>query len=702
MHVCVLTYSFYESDTRVLQYVRALVERGDTVDVIALRKAGAPVAEVLDGINVYRIQSRKVNEQNRLTYLARIVRFVLVSACVLGSRHFSKPYSVVHVHSVPDFLVFAAALPKLLGAGVVLDIHDILPEFYASKFGLSAESRLFKMLVLVEKLSIRFADHVIIANDLWRERLLTRSATAEKCTAITNYPDPEVFYPGRRRRTDERFVIVYPGTLNHHQGLDIAIRAIALVTAEIQGVEFHIYGDGPAKESLIGLTRDLQLSERVSFHETLPTNQIADVMADSDLAVVPKRASSAFGNEAASTKIMEFMALGVPVIVSRTKIDSYLYDASTVMFFESESVPDLTRCIRLLKKNLETREELVENGLRYVSENKWLERKREYLNLMDCLTAQAPLGGAKDRPDLPAGSPREPNSVSPKFRFDRTLSLRLVNPVSRLLQNKNQIRIPILMYHGIREGTGNRHPYFETNTSPELFARQMTFLRDHGYDVVSLKDAIGAMTAGENGKRRVVITFDDGYQDFYTHAFPVLERFGFKATIFVISGLTADESGQSRTKNFMTWQQVREVRTHGFEVGSHTVTHPELHSIGFEEVQREVRDSKKTIEDKLGGAVLSFSYPFAFPEHDRLFVREVKAVLAASGYAQGVSTMIGTAGREHEMFFLPRLPVNTFDDLRLFRAKLEGAYDWLHTPQSMYKALKQICGQPGGSAAISQ
>ncbi len=99
-----------------------------------------------------------------------------------------------------------------------------------------------------------------------------------------------------------------------------------------------------------------------------------------------------------------------------------------------------------------------------------------------------------------------------------------------MLHNKNQIRIPILMYHGIREGTGNRHPYFETNTSPELFARQMTFLHDRGYDVVSLKDAIGAMTAGENGKRRVVITFDDGYRDFYTHAFPVLERFGFKAT----------------------------------------------------------------------------------------------------------------------------------------------------------------------------
>ncbi len=219
MHVCVLTYSFYESDTRVLQYVQALVERGDTVDVIALRKAGALVVEVLGGVKVYRIQSRKVNEQNRLTYLARIVRFLLVSACVLGSRHFSQPYSVVHVHSVPDFLVFAAALPKLLGARVVLDIHDILPEFYASKFGLSAESRLFRILVLVEKLSIRFSDHVIIANDLWRERLLTRSTVAEKCTAITNYPDPKVFRPGRRRRTDERFVIVYPGTLNHHQGL---------------------------------------------------------------------------------------------------------------------------------------------------------------------------------------------------------------------------------------------------------------------------------------------------------------------------------------------------------------------------------------------------------------------------------------------------------------------------------------------------
>jgi glycosyltransferase involved in cell wall biosynthesis len=386
MRVCMLAYSFYESDMRILRYTKTLAERGDVVDVIALRREGAPTFEVMGGVNVYRVQTRQRNERHWFDYLIRVTRFMFVSAFVLSRKHLSKPYDVIHVHSVPDFLVFSTLLAKASGAKVILDIHDILPEFFASKFGASKQSLKFKLLLLAEYLSVRFSDHVIIANDLWYERLVKRSAKADRCTAIVNYPDCEIFHPRKQPSADRgTFRITYPGTLNAHQGLDVAIHAVAKIKDEMPDLEFHIYGEGPAKTALVDLSAQLGLSHMVIFHEFLPCERIAEVMALSDLSVVPKRASSAFGNEAMSTKIMEFMSLGVPVIVSRTKVDSYYHDESRVRFFESEDSLDLANAILALRRDPELRQLLATNASEYVRNNNWQEKKSLYLQLVEGL-----------------------------------------------------------------------------------------------------------------------------------------------------------------------------------------------------------------------------------------------------------------------------------------------------------------------------
>lgn len=386
MRICMITYSFYESDNRILRYATALAQRGDSVDVLALRRDGFAPFEVLDGVNVYRIQGRRVNEHGRLSYLARILRFLLCSAYVLTRKHLAESYQLIHVHSVPDFLVFAALVPKLLGARVILDIHDILPEFYASKFRIGPDSIQFKLLVLLEKLSAGFADHVIIANDLWKERIVARSMPAGKCTALCNYPDPRIFRPPCQKHRNGKFIILYPGSLNVHQGLDVALRSFARIADQIPDTEFHIYGEGPERTALGVLAKDLGLDGRVQFHGVLPIREIADVMASSDLAVVPKRASSSFGNEAASTKIMEFMALGVPVIVSRTKIDSYYFDDSLVWFFESGNEDDLARSILQLRRDAGLRDLLTTNAAKYIRQNNWDTKKVVYLRLVDTMT----------------------------------------------------------------------------------------------------------------------------------------------------------------------------------------------------------------------------------------------------------------------------------------------------------------------------
>jgi glycosyltransferase involved in cell wall biosynthesis len=392
LRVCMLAYAFYESDTRIQQYATALAKRGDTVDVLALRRdSDHPEFEVLNGVNVYRIQSRRVNEKGLFIYATRILRFLLRSTLFLRRKHREHPYDVVHVHNVPDFLVFAAISPKWKGVPVILDIHDLLPEFYASKFNVGDHSFIFKLLTFAERCSAAFATHMIIANHLWRDRLVARSSRADKCSVVRNHPDLDIFVARstQDRKKNERFLITYPGTLNCHQGLDVAIRAFASVADQIPDADFHIYGEGPAKPLLIELANQLGMQHRVIFHDFLPSQEIARLMAGTDLAIEPKRATSTFGNEALSTKILEFMALNVPVIVSKTKIHTYYYDDSVVQYYENDDETELAKQILRLKNDPELRRRLVANAKKYVQDNNWDAQKAEYLRLVDSLASTA-------------------------------------------------------------------------------------------------------------------------------------------------------------------------------------------------------------------------------------------------------------------------------------------------------------------------
>lgn len=385
MKVCLVAYKFYESVPRMSQFASAFVGRGDEVDVIALRREGQSAFEVVDGVRLHRVQMRVVDEPTPFSHAVKMLRFMFQAALTITKRHLIQNYDAIHIFSVPDCLVFSAIIPKLMGASVILDIYDIVPEFYAAKYPISRNSMLFRMLLLMERRSISFCHHVTISNRLWFKTITSRSAQSAKCTTIDTIPSSQLFYPRPKQRTDGKFVIIYPGTFNWHQGVDIAIKAFARISNNIPEAEFHIYGEGPSKSDLKKLVENLGLQEKIKFYDLLPSRSIVHCMANSDLAIVPKRASSEFGNEAASTKIPELMALGVPVIASRTKIDSEYYTDSLVKFFASENVEDLANSILLLYQNAELRNQLVDNGAKYVQASNWDTKKQRYLALVDSL-----------------------------------------------------------------------------------------------------------------------------------------------------------------------------------------------------------------------------------------------------------------------------------------------------------------------------
>ena len=254
-----------------------------------------------------------------------------------------------------------------------LSLHDALPI----------------SLIFVERISIGFSSHVIISNHIWEKTLKTRGIPANKLTTIVNYPDPKVFNKQHVFDHDGGFLMIYPGTLNWHQGMDLAIKAFSKIEAWFPDAHFHIYGNGPERNNLDRLVVELGLEEKVIFKGVVPRDQVAARMAESDLGVVPKRGDS-FGNEAFSTKTLEFMALGVPVLISETAVDRYYFNDDIAMFFRPGDVDDLAAKMGHLISDQALRQKLAKNASVFAKKNNWGVKSSIYLDIIDRLILPKP------------------------------------------------------------------------------------------------------------------------------------------------------------------------------------------------------------------------------------------------------------------------------------------------------------------------
>lgn len=388
---CMVVFSHYpHSETRVQRQAEALVDHGYQVDVICLRKRGEAARAAHHGVTIHRVPMARVKRGSLVFLFFDYLVFFALACLKLAALHLRRRYHVVQVHNLPDFLVFAALLPKLMGARVILDLHDLMPEFYQGRFGRGSGRVIMALIRLQEKLACRFADHVITVSRHWRQALVQRGVPPDKCSVVMNLADLRIFRPlvgaDALAPGNHAFRLLYHGTLAERYGLDLALLAVDRVRTQVPEVRLTIIGRGEHLAALQRLADELQLRDRhVEFQPPVPAEQLPPLIAAADVGVVPYR-DDVFTDSLLPTKLMEYAAMGLPSIVARTSAIADCFDDNMVQFFTPGSVDELAGCILALYRDRARLAHLSQGIRLFHQRHNWPSQSAEYVGLVDRLS----------------------------------------------------------------------------------------------------------------------------------------------------------------------------------------------------------------------------------------------------------------------------------------------------------------------------
>jgi len=405
--ICLIREWYYPVDERVNREIDALVRAGHEVDIVCAAAPGQRHFERTGPVTVYRMPISR-RRAGLLRYIYEFVAFQIVATLFAGALHLRRRYDIVQVNSLPDWLVFAAVLPRLLGARVLLDLHECMPEYTATKTRLSLRHPLVRFVAFLEQMSIAFADQVLTCTEQMRERFIERGARADKIGVALNSFDEERLDPRRYWSTEgsqDHFVLVCHGTVDENYGIDIIVRAVALLRDSIPTLRLEIYGEGRHRVALEALARDLGVADQVYFSKGfLPIDELLPRIAAADAGVVAIR-RDAFRDLTHCNKMYDLIAMRKPVIISRTRaVQAYFGDDCFVMF-ESGDERDLARAITELYSDPLLRERLVRRATEVAEPYRWVHQRQRYLEIVDRLLPKA--GARAQGPVVVAGGVEE-------------------------------------------------------------------------------------------------------------------------------------------------------------------------------------------------------------------------------------------------------------------------------------------------------
>jgi glycosyltransferase involved in cell wall biosynthesis len=395
-HVCMVAYTNYPTDARVRREAETLAALADyRVVVFVLKQEDSPRTYVLDGVEVRELDVCKYQGQSNIRYMISYLRFLLFAFFQLNRLLMRSSLDVVHIHNMPNFMIFCAILPLLAGKSVILDIHDTVVETYASKFNGNASANInkviYSLLRMEESICCKLASKIICVNHVQCQTLLSRGIPEHKLVISMNVPDPRRFNKYKliaaHNAAHHGFKLVYFGTITRRLGIDIAIQAVAKLKNVIPDLEFHILGDGEDKEGFMKLSDNLGIDGAVHFSRNfLPLEELAQYLECMDLAIIPNRKDTAT-ELMLPVKMLESIALGIPVVVPKLRAIEYYFSDDVVSYFEPDNVDSLAQAIINAYQNRGMISQKAERARGFLDRYGWEHKKFDLINLYRSLVS---------------------------------------------------------------------------------------------------------------------------------------------------------------------------------------------------------------------------------------------------------------------------------------------------------------------------
>ncbi|HEV2454318.1 MAG TPA: glycosyltransferase family 4 protein [Verrucomicrobiae bacterium] len=374
------------------------------MDVICLRKdKSEPKFENINGVNVFRIPLKR-RRGGKVTYIFQYTCFLSASFCLLALWSIKRRYRLVHIHNMPDFLVFSGLVPRLRGAKVILDLHDPMPELFRSIYHLDEDHFIVRWLKKMERTSIAFADLVLTPNIAFKELFKSRSCPQNKIHTVMNSPEATIFKAangadrnghshaaadGCKVNGAKSFKMMYHGLIVERHGLDLAVEALAKLKNKIPGITLHLYGEHTAYlDKILAQACRLNLGDAIQYHGFQTLSEIARDISEMDLGIIPNRLT-VFTQINFPTRIFEYLAMNKPVIVPRTLGIGDYFSENEILFFEPDNIDDLAARIEWAYEHPLELRRLTENGRRIYEQNCWELEQDKFLNMVGQLLHEA-------------------------------------------------------------------------------------------------------------------------------------------------------------------------------------------------------------------------------------------------------------------------------------------------------------------------
>jgi glycosyltransferase involved in cell wall biosynthesis len=413
IRVAAITFDWYPFDPLVRRMSEAAVDNGCLVDVICLRQKHEEPYEICNGVNIHRLPMSRGFGHSLLITILSWCWFTLLTAIVVARLHLKHRYDVIHVHNMPDFLVFSALIPRILGAKVILHVQDVCPELMAAKSKGYAQDIITCLAIWQERISTAFAHHVITVGRPFEDLLLQRGVPKEKLSIVLNSADPKIFPPSRRKTIDldpyqetRPLILMYHGTDAERNGLDTAIRALALALPIAPHLRLDMKVRGENLSILKDLAQQLGVSDRVNFSAPCPLEKLVDFVMQGDIGIIPYR-SDGFMDLVLPTKAYEYAWMHRPMIASNTAAIRSMFRPESIALCNPSNPESFANAIIDLYQHPEKQVSMAANAAQDYIPYQWENMAQRYPQLLRSLCGKQQQEPEQDQTHLIVKEPTE-------------------------------------------------------------------------------------------------------------------------------------------------------------------------------------------------------------------------------------------------------------------------------------------------------